>query len=324
VIDRIGDVVVENADEGVDTIQASANYTLSANVEKLVLTGTAASGTGNGLDNVLTGNLVANTLSGGAGNDLLDGGTGADVLIGGLGNDTFVIDNAADRVTEALGAGTDTIVTGNAALNMNSVDPVTLLALYANVENLTYTGVGSFSGVGNALANVLTGGAGNDVLNGAAGNDVLNGGAGNDTLVGGAGNDVLDGGAGNDVFLFNAAPGATNLDLVDDFVSGTDHLRLDNAIFTAIGPDGALAAAAFNAGDFTSGQDASDRLIYNTTTGALYYDRDGEGVPHGWIERIKRAIHTLAWRYNADRMVMDYTEQCYLPGSGGTTCRMPY
>ena len=56
----------------------------------------------------------------------------------------------------------------------------------------------------------------------------------------------------------------------------------------------------------------------------LYYARDAEGVPRGWIERIKRAIHTLAWRYNADRMVMDYVQECYLPGSGGTTCRMPY
>jgi Ca2+-binding RTX toxin-like protein len=128
------------------------------------------------------------------------------------------------------------------------------------VENLTYTGGGNFTGTGNALANVLTGGAGNDVLNGAAGND------------------VLVGGAGNDVFVFNAAPGAANVDAVNDFASGLDRLRLDNAVFTAIGPDGALNAAAFNAGDFTSGQDASDRLIYNTTTGALYYDRDGSGA----------------------------------------------
>jgi Ca2+-binding RTX toxin-like protein len=133
--------------------------------------------------------------------------------------------------------------------------------------------------VGNALANVITGGAGNDVLNGAAGDDALIGGAGNDTLVGGAGNDVLEGGAGNDVFLFNAAPGATNVDVIEDFASGADHLRLDNAVYTALGPDGALAAAAFNAGaGFTAGQDASDRLIYDTTTGALYYDRDGSGI----------------------------------------------
>ncbi|MGH2627333.1 MAG: alpha-glucan family phosphorylase, partial [Anaerolineales bacterium] len=54
----------------------------------------------------------------------------------------------------------------------------------------------------------------------------------------------------------------------------------------------------------------------------LYYARDEEGLPRGWIARVKRAIQTLAWRYNADRMVQDYVEQCYLPAAGGSTCRM--
>ncbi|HVT61379.1 MAG TPA: alpha-glucan family phosphorylase [Thermoanaerobaculia bacterium] len=55
----------------------------------------------------------------------------------------------------------------------------------------------------------------------------------------------------------------------------------------------------------------------------LYYERDEEGLPRGWIRRVKRAIRTLAWRYNADRMVMDYVRECYLPAAGGDTCRMP-
>jgi glycogen phosphorylase len=55
----------------------------------------------------------------------------------------------------------------------------------------------------------------------------------------------------------------------------------------------------------------------------LYYQRDAEGVPRGWIARVKRAIRTMAWRYNADRMVMDYVEECYMPAAGGDTCRMP-
>jgi starch phosphorylase len=55
----------------------------------------------------------------------------------------------------------------------------------------------------------------------------------------------------------------------------------------------------------------------------LYYTRDAEGIPRGWIERVKRAIRTLAWRYNADRMVMDYARECYLQAAGGNTCRMP-
>jgi len=55
----------------------------------------------------------------------------------------------------------------------------------------------------------------------------------------------------------------------------------------------------------------------------LYYDRDDLGIPRAWMARVKRAMRTLAWRYNADRMVMDYVQQCYLAAAGGETCRMP-
>jgi starch phosphorylase len=52
----------------------------------------------------------------------------------------------------------------------------------------------------------------------------------------------------------------------------------------------------------------------------LYYERDHDGLPHGWIGRMKRSIRTLGWRFNADRMVMDYVRQCYVPAAGGTSC----
>jgi starch phosphorylase len=55
----------------------------------------------------------------------------------------------------------------------------------------------------------------------------------------------------------------------------------------------------------------------------LYYDRDDDGVPHGWVKRIKRSIRTLSWRFNADRMVMDYAQHCYLPASMSSSCEMP-
>ncbi len=51
----------------------------------------------------------------------------------------------------------------------------------------------------------------------------------------------------------------------------------------------------------------------------LYYQRDGDGLPRRWFKRVKRAIRTLGWRFNADRMVMDYTLKCYLPAAGGTS-----
>jgi starch phosphorylase len=51
----------------------------------------------------------------------------------------------------------------------------------------------------------------------------------------------------------------------------------------------------------------------------LYYHRDRDGLPRGWIKRMKRTIRTLGWRFNADRMVMDYALQCYIPAAGGTS-----
>jgi starch phosphorylase len=54
----------------------------------------------------------------------------------------------------------------------------------------------------------------------------------------------------------------------------------------------------------------------------LYYQRDADGLPHGWIKRMKRTIRTLGWRFNADRMVMDYTLKCYIPAAGGTSSSM--
>ena len=51
----------------------------------------------------------------------------------------------------------------------------------------------------------------------------------------------------------------------------------------------------------------------------LFYERDRDGLPRGWIKRMKRTIRTLGWRFNADRMVMDYTQKCYVPAAGGTS-----
>jgi glycogen phosphorylase len=74
-------------------------------------------------------------------------------------------------------------------------------------------------------------------------------------------------------------------------------------------------------------QDRRDaQSLYDTLENAiipLYYQRDEEGVPHGWIERMKRTIRTLGWRFNTDRMVIDYTNNCYLPAAGAESCRMP-
>lgn len=161
VVDNAGDVVVENANEGTDQVLASVTTMLSANVENLTLTGTAAvSGTGNALDNLLTGNAAANTLTGGAGRDTLDGAAGADRLLGGADDDTYVVDNRGDVVVESANEGVDLV---RASVSYTLAD---------NVENLTLTGTNDIDATGNALDNVLTGNSGRNKLTGGKGNDI--------------------------------------------------------------------------------------------------------------------------------------------------------
>jgi Ca2+-binding RTX toxin-like protein len=154
-VDTLGDSVTEAPGGGYDTVKASIDYVLGAELEALVLQGAARHGTGNGLANALTGTT---------GDDTLDGKAGADTLNGGQGNDSYLVDNAADTVVEAIGGGTDTVTA--------SVD----YALGNEVENLSLTGTAR-AATGNALANVLTGTSGNDVLDGKAGADTMIGGA---------------------------------------------------------------------------------------------------------------------------------------------------
>lgn len=163
VVDQIGDVVTENAAEGIDTVVSGIDYTLGANVENLTLSGTGdLHGTGNELDNVIVGN---------AGNNVLDGGVGVDTLAGGTGDDTYVVDNTGDTVIEAADAGTDTVFAS------------VTYTLSANVENLTLTGSANIDGTGNELANALTGNASANRLDGGTGADVMAGGAGDDIYV---------------------------------------------------------------------------------------------------------------------------------------------
>ncbi|HEV8679979.1 MAG TPA: M10 family metallopeptidase C-terminal domain-containing protein [Stellaceae bacterium] len=282
---------------------AGSTYTLSVSLSGAVVTAVTAGSTlfggagddtltgntGNdtlngGLGNdTLTGNTGNDTLNGGDGNDTLNGGAGTDNMIGGLGNDTYYVGIAGDVVTEGSGAGTDTV---------NST--LTAYVLGANVENLLFIGAGNFAGTGNTLDNVITGGAGADTLNGAAGNDTLsgtggndlllggagddtlNGGTGNDTLAGGLGNDLLTGGTGNDSFKFDTALGASNVDQIFDFDSVNDLILLKSAIFPAAGPLGTLAVGAFNLGAAAS--EADDRIVYDSATGSLIYDADGNGA----------------------------------------------
>ncbi|MBU3077204.1 calcium-binding protein [Sphingomonas sp. XMGL2] len=182
IVEDAGDVVVEAANAGIDTVRTTlASYRLGTEIEALTFAG---QGNFSG-----TGNDAANTITGGAGDDTLDGGLGADRLIGGFGNDTYFVDNGGDAVIEALNGGFDIVVTTLAKYTLAN-----------EVENLTFRGAEGKLGVGNALANVITGGSAANSLSGKDGNDTLIGGAGADTLSGDAGADVMIGGNGDDSY----------------------------------------------------------------------------------------------------------------------------
>jgi serralysin len=121
----------------------------------------------------------------------------------------------------------------------------------------------------------LEGGTGRDYLFGSTGDDTLLGGDGNDRLYGGTGRDVLTGGANQDSFVFDTSLGASNIDKITDFSVVDDTIRLENAVFKTFGWTGTMSSSAFYAG--AAAHDSTDRIIYNSNTGALSYDPDGTG-----------------------------------------------
>ncbi|GGD95783.1 hypothetical protein GCM10011390_13230 [Aureimonas endophytica] len=216
----------------------------------------------------LTGSRFADVLEGDAKGNLLDGGAGADRLIGGAGNDTYRVDHAGDMVVEAAKGGWDTVFA--------SVD----YALSAGQEIEALRAVAGNAGIkltGNEFANTILGNDGANELHGGAGKDILSGGAGNDRLFGEEGSDRLTGGAGADSFVFTTAPKAGEHDTITDFNVRDDTIELSLSAFGKAGVAGVLSADAFHAAAGGLAHDASDRVIYDTKSGDLFYDADGSG-----------------------------------------------
>ena len=170
IVDNLGDTVSELAGGGLDIVQSSVTYSLSANVERLILTGTAAiNGSGNNSGNILIGN---------AGRNILDGGFGADQMSGGNDNDIYFVNDVADVVTEASNNGHD-IVRSSVSYTLGDF-----------IEEAKLIGGGNTNATGNFRRNWLNGNGGDNTLMGLEGDDRLNGGSGADTLIGGTGNDI--------------------------------------------------------------------------------------------------------------------------------------
>lgn len=228
-VDNVGDQTIERMGEGTDTVHAGVSWSLDADIERLVLHGSARSATGNDFDNTLIGTSGDNSLTGGGGDDKLDAGAGddttfgwgggavvrldvselslrddgADVIDGGDGSDTYVVPTWFVSDSESswsirlgviadLGDGTVAYVTPNTDAEQPSEDRL------VSIENIT-TGFGDDRIVGSAAANRIACGGGVNVVQAGAGDDVIVGGnnAGGDdpgqTIA-----ERLDGGAGDD------------------------------------------------------------------------------------------------------------------------------
>jgi Ca2+-binding RTX toxin-like protein len=249
-VDNVRDTVREAVGGGTDRIFASVSFTLSTGSAVELMSTTSHDGT-QAIN--ITGNDLNNTIYGNAGNNILDGQGGVDELVGLGGNDTYFVDNANDRVDESVGGGNDQVFT-SASFNLTEGQ---------EIERLQTT-----NNAGTQAINLR----GNDFDNLVVGND------GNNVISGGAGNDILYGLGGNDRFVFEFTPNnATNIDQIVDFTVGSDLIMLASQVFTGLGTQQFLADANFLAVG-SRGQDADDRVLYDASNGALYFDADGNGA----------------------------------------------
>jgi Ca2+-binding RTX toxin-like protein len=258
IVDVTGDEVSETSgpSSGVtDRVMARVSYALGAGVEIELLTTVSSSAvtainlTGNALHQDIAGNAGANILS--------DGGSGvADTMRGFGGNDTYRVYNSGDLILE-------TSSSDNADRVIAAVDY--RLGAGVRVEIMSTNGSAGTSGIdltGNEFAQSITGNAGDNRLEGREGADTLRGLGGDDT------------------FVFNTKFGAGNVDTITDFNIADDRFLLSDAVFTALST-GTLSAAAFRVNTTGLAGDASDRIIYETDTGKVFYDADGTGAAAG-------------------------------------------
>jgi len=182
-VDSTYDIVVENVNEGIDTIIVNVNlnlYTLPDNVENVVSTSFGV--------NKLIGNSLNNVIDG-AYSYILDGGVGEDTLIGTVGrSNTYIVDNVKDIIIERENKNKNSLDT-SIDLVESSIDWI----LGDYLENLTLTGSSNLNGTGNSLNNKITGNSGNNIIDGKQGSDTMIGGLGNDTyIVDNLNDDVLE------------------------------------------------------------------------------------------------------------------------------------
>lgn len=237
---------------------------------------------GSGAD-ALIGNQANNVIAGFGGNDriwalegddIITGGAGADYIHGTDGFDYAGYWGATSTVVIVL----DYAVAGGSVSSGSGYYGEAQGDILEDIEGLIGSAFTDYL-LGNGVANVIQGGGGRDALYGRAGNDTIDGQADGDWIWGDEGNDSLTGGGGADEFIFNTTlNAATNVDTITDFVAGVEKMWLDDAVFAGVGAIGALSASAFLSSASGAATSAAQRILYNSATGDLSFDADGDGA----------------------------------------------
>jgi Ca2+-binding RTX toxin-like protein len=211
----------------------------------------------------LTGSRYDDLLMGNGASNFFDGGKGSDYLFGGRGNDIYVVDNPGDIIIETAGQGNADEVRARVSYTISAPARVEIL------KTIDHNGTAGIRLTGNAYDQSITGNAGRNTLSGKGGVDIVDGGKGMDQLAGGI---------GRDTFVFSTRLDPSNIDTITDFARADDTIRLHSSVFTALTTTGTLAKSAFHASTSGLAADTGDRIIYETDTGKLFYDRDGTGL----------------------------------------------
>lgn len=262
--DTGGHIKFDGGDD-IDTVSYATQGQVKASLDAAFQNNFAAQGDsfaaienliGSAKDDWLLGDSGVNALDGGLGNDILYGGDGGDKLIGGDGIDTAHYSGADAGVIASL---------ANPSINSGFAKGDS----YVSIEN-------------------LSGSKYDDALNGDNAVNTIRGGVGGDSLKGYGGNDTLFGDAGADKFIFNSAlDAATNVDTIADFDAAEDTIQLDDAVFTALKTLGVLDTSFFRANATGLPADANDYIVYETDTGKLFYDADGNGANFAGVQFAK-------------------------------------
>ena len=269
-----------SSDTGIERIVIGTGTTVTAVSTGVIAINVNAADVTNAL--TLIGNAGANILTGTAQADIIDGKAGIDILDGRNNSDVYFISVASQHTAAEIN---DTGISGTDEVRFATKSASTL-TLYAGDTGLERIVIGTGDMV-NAVttaktaANINAAAVTNGLtLIGNNGANILTGTAFNDTFSGNNGNDTITGGSGADKFVFDYAPNSsTNRDILVDFQSGVDIMQFSLSLFTGLGVSpGTLSTQQFWSGaGVVAAHDADDRIIYNTTTGILYYDADGLG-----------------------------------------------